>query len=137
MTTALPALIDTDILSALMRGNPSAMAQARSYLEVHQQFTFSVITRYEVLRGLLVKKAARQLDAFNELCAASRVLPVTDAIVAQGAAIYADLSQRGELINDADILIAATALAHGLIVVTNNQSHFRRIRNLQVENWLA
>ncbi|MEN6426351.1 MAG: type II toxin-antitoxin system VapC family toxin [Phycisphaerales bacterium] len=137
MTPASPALIDTDILSAIMRGNPSATGRARSYLEVHRQFTFSVITRYEVLRGLLAKKAARQLAAFDQLCAASRVLPVTDAVVVQAAGIYADLSQRGELVNDADILIAATALTQGLVVVTNNQSHFQRIQNLSVENWLA
>jgi tRNA(fMet)-specific endonuclease VapC len=135
--TAAPALIDTDILSAVMRGNPLATARARSYLEVHGQFTFSVITRYEVLRGLLVKKAARQLAAFDQLCAGSRVLPLTDAIVAQAAAVYADLCQRGELVSDADILIAGTALTHGLVVVTNNVTHFRRVRNLHVENWLA
>ncbi len=137
MTLASPALLDTDILSAVMRGNPSATVQARSYLEVHRQFTFSVITRYEVLRGLLAKDAKRQLTAFDQLCASSRVLPITDEIVVQAAALYADLCRRGELINDADILIAATALAHGLVMVTNNESHFRRIRNLQIENWLA
>lgn len=54
----------------------------------------------------------------------------------KAADIYADLSARGELIGDADILIAATALAHGLGVVTNNEDHFRRIRDLRVENWL-
>ena len=137
MSTALPALIDTDILSAIMRGTPSATTQARSYLEIHRQFTFSVITRYEVLRGLLAKNAAKQLAAFDQLCAASRILPVTDPVVVQAASIYADLSRRGDLINDADILIAATAVAHGLVVVTNNESHFRRVPRLQVENWLA
>ncbi|MGO9446398.1 MAG: PIN domain-containing protein [Thiobacillaceae bacterium] len=55
----------------------------------------------------------------------------------QAAQIYADLHQRGELISDADILIAATAITHELAVVTNNQDHFRRIQNLQTENWLA
>ncbi len=137
MMAPSPALIDTDILSAVMRGNLSATERARSYLEAHRQFTFSILTRYEVLRGLLVKKAAKQLAAFDQLCAASRVLPLTDAIIVQGAAIYADLSQRGELISDADILIAATAITHRLSVATNNEEHFRRIRNLQIENWLA
>jgi tRNA(fMet)-specific endonuclease VapC len=120
-----------------MRGNPSATERARSYLNTHRQFTFSILTRYEVLRGLLAKKAAKQLVAFDQLCATSRVLPLTDAIVVQGAVIYADLSQRGELVSDADILIAATAITHGLTMVTNNEEHFRRIRSLQVENWLA
>jgi len=137
MTASSSALMDTDTLSAIMRGNSSATERARSYLKAHRQFTFSILTRYEILRGLLAKKAARQLVTFGQLCATSRVLPLTDAIVVQGAAIYADLLRRGELINDADILIAATAIVHGLAVVTNNEKHFRRMRDLQIENWLA
>ena len=42
----------------------------------------------------------------------------------------------GELIGDADILIAASALSNGCGIVTNNEAHFRRIADLQVENWL-
>ena len=137
MTTLSQALLDTDVLSAVMRKNPMAVERARSYLEVHLQLTFSVITRYEVLRGLLAKGAAKQLAAFDLLCTRSRVLPLTDPIIVQAASIYADLYRRGELISDADILIAATALTHGLAVVTNNEALFRRIRSLPVENWLA
>lgn len=137
MTTPSEALLDTDILSAVMRKKPSAIKRARSYLEAHRQFTFSVITRYEILRGLLAKGATRQLSAFDQLCATSQVLPITDPIIVQAATIYADLHRRGELISDADILIAATAISHGLAVVTNNEAHFRRIRDLQVVNWLA
>jgi tRNA(fMet)-specific endonuclease VapC len=136
MTTLSPALPDTDILSAVMRKNPLVTGRARSYLEVHRQFIFSVITRYEVLRGLLAKGAAKQLAAFDRLCARSRLLPLIDSTIDRAATIYADLQRRGELIGDADILIAATAIAHGLVVVTNNEAHFRRIRDLQVVNWL-
>jgi tRNA(fMet)-specific endonuclease VapC len=136
MTTLALALLDTDILSAVMRKNPLAIERARSYLEVHRQFNFSLITRYEILRGLYAKGAGKQLAAFDKLCARSRVLPLTDPIVVQAAIIYDDLHRRGELISDADILIAATAITHGLAVVTNNEAHFRRIRDLQVVNWL-
>ncbi len=38
-------------------------------------------------------------------------------------------------IGDADILIAATAIENNLAIVTNNESHFNRITNLQVINW--
>ena len=137
MTTLSQVLLDTDVLSAVMRKNPLATERARSYLEIHRQLTFSVITRYEVLRGLLAKGAAKQLAAFDLLCSASRVLPLTDSIIVQAATIYADLHRRGELISDADILIAATAISHGLAVVTNNEVHFRRVKDLEVQNWLA
>lgn len=51
--------------------------------------------------------------------------------------IYADLYRRGELIGDADILIAATALVENLVLGTNNERHFRRVAGLAVENWAA
>jgi hypothetical protein len=41
------------------------------------------------------------------------VLPLTDAVVMRASDIYADLYRRGQLIGDADILIAATALDAG------------------------
>ena len=113
MTTPARALLDTDILSAILRKNPPSIERARSYLEVHRQFTFSVITRYEILRGLLAKGAGKQLDAFDQLCGTSRILPLTDQMIVQAATVYADLHRRGELIGDADILIAATAMTQG------------------------
>lgn len=63
-------------------------------------------------------------------------MSLTDEVVVKAAKIYAELHACGELIGDADILIAASALVHGLGVVTNNEDHFRRIKGLEVENWL-
>ena len=131
-----PVLLDTDILAAIMRVDRQVTAQAHEYLLAHRRFTFSVITRYEVLRGLLAKGAVRQQLAFARLCATSTLLPLTDEIVQRAAAIYADLHRRGELIGDADILIAATASVHGFAVATDNQAHFGRIQSLVIENWL-
>ena len=136
--TKLPlSLLDTDILSAIMRKNPLATERARRYLKEHRRFTFSIITRYEVLRGLLAKGAEKQLSSFDKLCATSRVLSITDSIIVRAAEIYAELHRKGELIGDADILIAATATIHGLAVVTNNEAHLDRVQNLKIENWLA
>ncbi|HQY92891.1 MAG: type II toxin-antitoxin system VapC family toxin [Caldilinea sp.] len=134
--TAQPILLDTDILSAIMRRHPQATVRARLYLLEHQRFTFSVITRYEVVRGLLTKQAVRQQHAFEQLCAASEVLPISEEVALHAAAIYADLHRRGQLIGDADILIAATAFVHGCAVATNNEAHYRRIASLSVDNWL-
>ncbi len=138
MSEPVPAvLLDTDILSAVMRQSPIALIRARAYLAVHHRLTFSIITRYEVLRGLYAKGAMAQLAAFDRLCSVNTILPLTDAIVIRAATIYADLHQRGVLIGDADILIAATGLEHRLIVVTNNEGHYQRIGGIQLDNWLA
>lgn len=129
-------VLDTDILFALMRRNPVVVSRARPYLAEHGRFTFSVITRYEILRGLEAKNADRQLRTFKQFCSRNTILPLIDEVVDTAAGIYGKLSMRGELIGDADILIAASALVHGLGVVTNNEDHFQRISGLQVGNWL-
>ncbi len=132
-----PALLDTDILSAVMRQDSAATSQARLYLAEHHRLTFSIITRFEILRGLHAKNATTKLRAFDRLCNVSTVLSLTDAIVVRAATIYADLYRRGLLIGDADILIAATASEYGLTVVTNNGQHYNRIPGIQLENWLT
>ena len=130
-------LLDTDILSALMRKNPKALQRAQTYLRDHGQLTISLVTRFEILRGLKAKQATTQLAAFDAFCANNEVLPLTDQIVVVAANVYADLHGRGQLISDADILIAATALHSGLVLATNNLADFGRIPGLQINNWLA
>jgi tRNA(fMet)-specific endonuclease VapC len=130
-------LLDTDTLSAVMRRQPIAVAHAKTYLAAHERFTFALITRYEILRGLYAKRAISQLVRFETLCAVSNVLPLNDAVAVRAATIYADLHQRGELIGDADILIAATALEHGSALASNNTNHFKRIIGLALVNWVA
>lgn len=129
-------LLDTDILSMVMRKQPAALAGAHEYLKHHPRLPFSIITRYEILRGLRCKGAKAQLAGFERLCSVSELVPLSDPDIVLASEIYADLHQRGLLIGDADILIAASALSRGLTLVTNNEAHFRRIQGLSVENWL-
>ncbi|MDJ0510491.1 MAG: type II toxin-antitoxin system VapC family toxin [Crocosphaera sp.] len=136
MKTVPKAILDTDILSAIMRRNPLVIPKATEYLSQHSQFTFSLITRYEIIRGLKAKNAIKQLKSFDEFCVKSIILPLSDEIIVQAADIYANLRSRGLPIGDADIMIAATAIIFNLVVITNNENHFRRISRIQVYNWL-
>ena len=129
-------ILDTDILSLLMRQSAAVLAKGKAYLSEHRQFTISIITRYEILRGLKVKGANQQASRFEDFCSTSRVLTITDDVVLRAATIYADLYKRRELIGDADILIAASALVNDCGIVTNNEGHFRRINDIHVVNWL-
>ena len=130
-------LLDTDTVSALIRGRSPVVARGGQYLRVHNGvFTISIITRYEILRGYEAKQATTQAREFDRFCARNEVVPLNDEAVVHAARIYGDLYRRGELIGDADILIAATALVAGLGVVTNNEAHFGHIPGLTVENRL-
>lgn len=131
-----PVLLDTDTLSEVIKRRDFAIQrQAQEYLNQYHQFQFSVITRYEILRGLKAKDAFSQVMAFERQCQKSLVFPLNDEIVVKAADIYGFLHKRGGIIGDADILIAATALVHGLTLITNNLDHFRRIPDLRSESW--
>ena len=46
------------------------------------------------------------------------------------------LKEEGNLIEDADILMAAIAIVEDLVLITNNISHFNRVKELKVDNWI-
>jgi len=128
-------LLDTDILSYLLRGHSGVLNRAEAYSRQHNRFHFSLMTRYEILRGLNARNATTQIVRFDDFCSEHHVLPITEEVISKAASIYARLYQRGVLINDADILIAATALVHGMKLATNNTGHFSRIDDLLLDNW--
>jgi tRNA(fMet)-specific endonuclease VapC len=128
-------LLDTDTLSLFLRNQPKVMAKANEYLKYHQDFTFSIITRFEILRGLKAKNAPQQISKFEGICQRSKILGLNDKTIVKASDIYADLFNRGQIIGDADILIAATAIVNNLTIVTNNENHFSRILDLRVLNW--
>lgn len=135
MSTISSSVLDTDTLSLIMRQNPKTLVAAQDYLQSHSNLTFSIITRYEILRGLKVKAASSQLRAFEKFCGVNEIIPITDEIIIKASDIYSDLYRNGNLIGDADILIAATAMTFDCVLVTNNERHFQRIKDLKVENW--
>ena len=91
-------LLDTDILSELLKQHPLVVQRVRNYLVEHQRLAFSIITRYELLRGLKAKQARTQEAAFSLLCQASLILPITDQVVERAATLYGDLHRQGALL---------------------------------------
>lgn len=129
-------LLDTDILSEVLKQrNPMVVAKAAEYLRLHGQFTVSIFTRFEIVRGYKDKGATRQLARFETFCQHSRILPLTEPIFARAADLWVAARQQGHPPGDADLLIACTALEHGLILATGNTAHFAWIPNLAISDW--
>src|SRR5262245_7422010 len=130
------ALVDTDTLSeVLKRRHPLVSRHASAYLQVHGRFTFSVFTRFEIVRGHKDKRATRQLARFEAFCLRSQILPLTDAIFDRAADLWALARQHGHPHGDADILIAATALEQQLVLAAGNMTHFAWVPGLVVVDW--
>ena len=122
-------LFDTDAISELLRPRP-----AKRYLEWlstvprREQWTSAVVV------GELYKGAYRSRDRDRHLrnidervLPALTVLPYDTGVARVFGEIRAQLEERGELLPDADLQIAATAVRHGLTLVTGNVRHFARV----------
>jgi len=123
-----PVLLDTDTLSELSRANPAVTARARAYLMEFGRLTVSAVTVFERLRGYRQairagKPYERQMHAFEVLARSCVVLPFDDVAADVAATIWASCSrsQRNQL---GDILIAATAVARLIPLVTRNRKDF-------------
>lgn len=121
------SLVDTNILSLFFRGHPQVVAEFEAYLQEYDTINFSIITYYEIVSGLKHRDAHNQLTLFLEFAAQNTILPLTQDVANVAAEVYADLRKRGQPIDDIDLLIAGTAIANGLILVTENRKHFDRI----------
>jgi tRNA(fMet)-specific endonuclease VapC len=130
------ALLDTDLLNEVLKQrNPNVIRHAAAYLAQHGQFAISSITWYEILRGLKEKNATAQLVRFEAFCRNTLILPVLDDILERTADLWVTGRNQGMAPNDADLIIAATALHHNRVLVTGNTTHFAWIPGLTLENW--
>jgi tRNA(fMet)-specific endonuclease VapC len=131
-----PVLLDTDILSELIKlRNPVVRQHALAYTRQLGPLAFSAMTRYESVRSFKQQGAVKQLARFATFCQNSVVLPVDDAIFDRAADLWAYARTNGHPCNDADLLIAATALQHQRILVTGNTSHFAWVPGMSVIDW--
>lgn len=125
-------ILDTCFLIHLQREwARSETGPARRYLglQTGEEFGISVITVLEFLEGY-----GRPVDG-ERFLAPFLQFQVTTGVARIGSRLRRALRERGERIGDFDVLIAATALADSLPLVTDNVRHFQRIEGLVVESY--
>jgi tRNA(fMet)-specific endonuclease VapC len=129
------AILDTDTISYFFRGNNKVVTKVDKYLKQYGFINISVITYYEVLNGLFYKDAKKQLQKFEEFVRLNNIVPLTLDSSKILAINYADLRKKGINIEHNDVLIAGIALTNNMKLITNNISHFNKIKGLEIENW--
>lgn len=131
------SILDTDMLMPLFKGVPSVVERARQHRDLYGHLNIPIIAYYEVVKGHEYVGAHDRQKLFDEFCELNNVIPLDQAACRRAAQVYADLRRCGNLIPDADILIAGIALAGDYVLVTQNVKHFQRVPGLRVENWLS
>ena len=129
-------IIDTNIITAIMKNNEKVKRRVQEAILTGDDVFINGISYYEIKRGLLAKDARKQSLFFDKLCKEyGLILLDNQSIFDRAAEIYAELQQKGELIEDADILIASIADTRNFTLVSDD-SDFDKIQGLRVENWL-
>ncbi len=129
-------LLDTNMVSALMRGDPRVAA--RVSVTPREDVAISQVTAAEIefgLRSLPASRRRRLLESqWSSISAELIRLPWSDEVSRSFGERKARLEKAGRRMSDFDLAIAVHALAHGLVLVTADRA-FERIK-LSRENWL-
>lgn len=127
-------LLDTDVCIEILRGNPQVLEQRRATLD-HVATTW--ITACELAYGAANSRAPEQ----NQILVTEflSTVPILDFNL-PSALLFgrhkARLRGLGKTVADADLMIAAMALAQGATLVTGNTRHYERFDDLRLEDWI-
>lgn len=132
----MPYLLDTNVLTQLLKRTPHVVGRYRTVLERGEPVYLSAVVYYEVKRGLLHVGATNQLRHLDEnFKSVLQWVTVSDAAWDRAAYLWADCRRQGRPHDDdGDLLIAAQAIALGAVVVTRNTRDFANLR-VNVEDW--
>ena len=123
-------LVDTDVLIWYMRGNGKALRAIEALVE----FSISVVTYIELVQGLRNKAELNTIRNFLQSLSVP-VLHVTESI-SSTASFLVEQHHFSHSLGFSDAIIAATAMSHGLPLMTANTKHYRVIENLLLKKFL-
>ena len=128
-------MLDTDIFSYIINNRHPELRD--KFAKLSGSICISAITYAEARYGARKKGSAKLDSLIGMLTELIEVVPWTAIEADAYATIRDDLEKRGLPIGANDTLIAASAEAHGSILVTNNEEHFSRVQGLSIENWIT
>lgn len=124
-------MIDTDVLIWYLKGN----AKAKKVIESLNGFFISVVTYMELVQGMRNKRELALLRAAMRKWNA-KILFIDENISAKAMFLVEQHYLSASLVL-ADALIASTAMANGLKLLTGNVKHYKIIKNLELEKFKA
>lgn len=137
-------LLDTNVLSEFRRPRPEKKVLAFLAQQSLDQMYVSSVTLAEIRFGIeLVKDSGKRVDLQQWLTHklrpmfAQRVLEVSEDVMFTWRMLVEEGRKSGHTFSQPDLIIAATAVQHGLTVVTRDTSDYARARVPLVNPWKA
>lgn len=131
-------VLDTNILVAALNGDPAVIARLNE-VEPFEEAILPALALAELrFDASSSRRVGENLARIERILEGVAFAPVDRPIAERFGDLKADLRRRGIIKSDADLLIAATALQLGAILVTNGQNLLDgSIRQMLVENWIG
>lgn len=127
-------ILDTNFVIAVEReARRSGTGRTAAFLSA--RISERLFITFTIAGELACGQSAQARQDWERLCRPYPILPWTPDVSWHYGEIYRRLAARGHLIGTNDLWIAATALAHGHAVVTNNHAEFSRVDGLVVESF--
>jgi tRNA(fMet)-specific endonuclease VapC len=129
------AIIDTGLIVALLKNEEEAKAKISSLETSGERISTTTITVYELLKGAQISaRSEENVAKVGELISSLNVLGLSVRACEEASKIYKELRDKGKMIGEFDILIAAIArtFEEGLV---SRDDHFKRIGGLKVTSW--
>lgn len=137
-------LLDTNVLSELRRPKPDRKVVAFVAAQPLELLYVSTVTFAEIRFGIeLVQDAGRRAELSEWLAQElrpmfeQRVLAITEDIMLKWRLLVEEGRKAGHTFAQPDLMIAATALHHGLTVVSRDVSEYKKARAPVLNPWLA
>ena len=127
-------LLDSTFLHDLVRGESAAIERLDELIEERTDVAVSTLTVFEVGAGLR-GNAERYREQYDETLDEVSTLPFGTPEARSAVRIQHALLDRGERIGAVDVLIAGTAIAHSIPVLTRNVEEFERVEGLTVATY--
>ncbi len=129
-------LLDTNACIQSIRKRGSILVKRRLGVQLPSDIVVCSVVVGELCYGAAKSQnPATEHARVDAFLAPYRSLPFDDAVARRYAELRALLESQGRPIADLDLIIAATALVHGLTLVTHNTSDFARVPGLILEDW--
>ena len=127
-------LLDTDICIEILRGNNKVIKNRETESE---DTCICFMSIAELFYGAEKSKhSEHNIDLIEKLLLSINIINSDTDIMRKFGQIKASLFKSKIPLSDADIFIAATALAKCNKLITGNIRHFSRIKSLKIENWI-
>ena len=126
-------ILDADVIIRAEKGAFDLSRWAASRPE--DQFEIATITVAELWHGVeraVARSKAKRRQFLQTLFASFPIIPYTEQTAYEHARIWAELEASGRMIDDYDLIVAATALERGNSVATFNLRHFSQVKGLTV-----